>query len=312
MLKRYIVILILLVFGLQSQAQEDNSVFQFLRLPFSSHAAALGGENISIIENDITMAMHNPALLSCVGDKTLNLNYMTYIKGTKVARAAFSRTAGDRGAWAIAGQYLDYGNMTETTADNISTGTFSAKDIALSGMYSYDLSDYWSGGVKANFIYSKYANYSSFAVGVDLGLNYYLEESDFSISMVARNLGGQLKTFNGTHERLPFDLQLGFTKRMSHAPFRFSGTLYQLTDWKNSKLFDHAVIGMDILASDNFYLAFGYNFKRGNDMKINGSNHWAGFSCGLGLQIKRFNIGLSYAKYHISSSSLLMSFSASL
>lgn len=129
------------------QAQEDNSVFQFLKIPFSSHAAALGGENISIIEDDLTMAVHNPALLSCVADKTLNLNYMLYIAGVNAASAAFSRVAGERSTWAVTAQFVNYGTMKETTSENVIIGTFSAKDMAFSGIYSYDLSDsveWWS------------------------------------------------------------------------------------------------------------------------------------------------------------------------
>lgn len=149
------------------------------------------------------MAVQNPALLSCVADKTLNLNYMLYMDGVNVGGAAFARTAGERSTWAITAQYVDYGELKETTEENIETGTFSAKDISISGIYTYDLSDYWSGGVRTNFIYSHYDKYSSFAIGVDLGLNYYHQESDFSASLVARNLGGQLKAFEERHEKLP-------------------------------------------------------------------------------------------------------------
>ncbi|MGG6495838.1 UNVERIFIED_CONTAM: DUF3308 domain-containing protein, partial [Bacteroidetes bacterium 56_B9] len=81
---------------------------------------------------------------------------------------------------------------------------------------------------------SHYDKYSSFAIGVDLGLNYYHQESDFSASLVARNLGGQLKAFEERHEKLPVDVQLGFSKRLSHAPFRLSLTLHDLTHWSAS------------------------------------------------------------------------------
>ena len=91
------------------------------------------------------------------------------------------------------------GSLKETTEENIETGTFSAKDISISGIYTYDLSDYWSGGVRTNFIYSHYDKYSSFAIGVDLGLNYYNQESDFSASLVARNREDSLKLFEERH-----------------------------------------------------------------------------------------------------------------
>lgn len=312
MLKKNIITVLLLLFWAKSQAQADNSVFQFLKLPISSHAAALGGENISIIEDDLTMATNNPALLSCVADKTLNLNYMLYIEGTNVASAAFSHIAGERSTWAVTAQYVNYGSMKETTPENIVTGTFSAKDMAFSGIYSYDFSDYWSGGVKTNLIYSNYDKFSSFAIGVDLGLNYYHQDKDFSFSLVARNLGGQIVAFEDKHEKLPIDVQVGITKRLSHAPFRISATLYSLTDWKNSKFFDHAVIGMDFLPTENFYIALGYNFRRANEMKVAGSSHWAGLTAGAGIQIKRFKLGASYAKYHLSASSFLFNLAMTL
>jgi long-subunit fatty acid transport protein len=72
-----------------SMAQDGTTVFPFLRLPHSAHATALGGENITTITDDLTLAFHNPALLSNVADKTLNLNFTSYIEGSKVASAAF-------------------------------------------------------------------------------------------------------------------------------------------------------------------------------------------------------------------------------
>lgn len=318
--KSFITVLLFLKFSVLS-AQDGTSAFQFLKLPFSAHASALGGENISIIEDDLTMAVQNPALLSCVADQTLNLNYMFYMNGVNVGGAAYARTVGECSSWAVTAQYADYGKLTKTTEENIETGTFSAQDISISGIYSYDLSDYWSGGVRANLIYSHYDSYSSFAIGVDLGLNYYHQESDFSTSLVVRNLGGQLKTFEEQHEELPADVQLGFSKRLAHAPFRLSLTLHDLTHWSTSataankfgkKLLNHIALGIDFLPTNYFYLAAGYNFRRGEAMKINGSSHWAGFTCGTGIQLKRLKLGMAYAKYHVSSSSLVFNISYTL
>lgn len=47
-------------------------------------------------------------------------------------------------------------------------------------------------------------------------------------------------------------------------------------------------------------------------MKINGSSHWAGFTCGTGIQLKRLKLGMAYAKYHVSSSSLIFNLSYTL
>ena len=84
---------------LTSFAQESQTAYNFLRLPVSAHVAALGGENISLVADDATLIFHNPALINDVSDKTINLNFMTYMEGSKTASASFLRAAGDRGTW---------------------------------------------------------------------------------------------------------------------------------------------------------------------------------------------------------------------
>lgn len=325
-MKQRLLIIAAFFVSLALQAQSGGSAFKFLDLPFSSHAAALGGDNISVIEDNITLSIHNPALLSSTSDKSINLNYMNYMSGVNVGGAAFARTFGERSTWGIAAQYVDYGKFKETTAENLELGNFSAKDIAFSGIYSYNLTDYWSGGITGKMIYSSYEKYSSFAIGVDLGLNYYNSEKDFSASIVARNLGGQIKTFNEIRERLPFDLLIGFSHRLSHAPFRISVTMHDLTSWNTStfvnntlqkdsfsKTFmNHFIFGLDFLPTEATYLSVGYNCKRASEMKVNGSSGWSGMALGGGIQLKKFKIGLSYAKYHPSSSSLLFNFAMTL
>jgi hypothetical protein len=313
MSKRYIIISILLILFSCVNAQENNGTFQFLKLPLSAHATALGGDNISLIDDDITLAMNNPALLSCISARTLNLNYMHYIDGVKVASAAYAIAAGERASWAVSAMYMDYGSMKRVTEENIDIGTFSAKDIVMSGIFSYDLSDYWSGGVKSNLIYSKYDSYSSFAIGVDLGLNYYHEENDFSFSVAACNLGGQIVAFEDRHEKLPFDLKVGISKRLAHAPLRVSATLYELTKWNSeNKPLNHIIIGLDFIPTDYLYIALGYNFRRADEMKVAGASHWAGLTAGAGINIKRFKIGAAYSKQHVSASSFVFNLSTTL
>jgi long-subunit fatty acid transport protein len=324
-MKKVIFALIFTFFALYGRAQETSSTYNFLKLPVSAHAAALGGDNISLIEDDASLIFGNPALLTSVSDKTLNLNFMTYMEGSKAGSAAFVKAMGERSTLGFTGQFVDYGSLDETTVNNEVTGTFSARDMAIAGLYSYNLSDLWVGGVTAKGVYSKYGDYSSFALAVDLGINYFNEDADFSLSAVARNLGGQIKKFDNEYEKLPFDLQAGFTKGISHAPIRVSLTLIDLTRWKKSyyysadgdistgkMLMNHIAFGVDIVPADIFYISAGYNFRRGNELKSAGAGHGAGWSFGAGLTLTRFKLGIAYAKYHVGSSSLLFNASYSL
>lgn len=326
-MKNYRLILLFsaLVLPTLSKGQEYGSVFNFLKLPTSAHSTALGGTNISIIEDDASLLFQNPALIANVSDRSMNLNFMTYMRGSKTGSASYVGIQGERGTWAVGTQFVGYGSMKETLETGEVLGDFKALDMALSGLYTYNLSEHWAGGVTGKMLYSRYAGYSSFGMAVDLGLNYYDEEHDLSLSAVAANLGGQLKAFGDDHEALPFNLLLGFTKSMGHAPLRFSVTMTDITRWSSkyynhvskkpkggSILMNHFCVGLDIIPIDQFYVSMGYNFRRAYEMKAASSSHAAGLTFGAGINIKRFKLGVAYAKYHVSSPTLAISASYSL
>lgn len=298
-----------------TKAQDSRTGYNFLRLPVSAHAAALGGDNISIIEDDESMIFNNPALLSSVSDKTINLNYMNYMSGANTASASFNRIIKERASVAASAQFIDYGKMKETDENNIQTGEFSAKDISIAGYFSYMLTDRLAGGITAKFITSYIGDYNSIAMGVDLGLNYYDPEKEWSVSLVAKNLGGQMKAYDDQYDRMPIDIQLGASKRFAHMPFRISATLVDLNHL-DYKFINHLVAGVDIIISPTIWVGAGYNFRRANEMKITEtdceSSHGAGLSFGAGINLERFKLNLAYGKYHVSSSSILINLAYSL
>ena len=320
-----IIFYIFMLLPILATAQSGENAFNFLRLPYSARAAGLGGSNISIIEDDITLAMHNPALLINVSDKTININYMSYMSDSKLAGAAFNKTFGERAAGAITARYVDYGEFEGYTEDNIYTGSFSAKDIEIAATYSYLLSNYWSGGVTGRFIYSKYEALSAIALGVDLGINYYNPDKGLSASFVLKNLGAQVKAFEEKNEKLPVDVQLGISKKLPHAPIRLSLTLTNLHKWGKDDFYNadgsedstsdillkHIILGADAILGKNFYASIGYNFRISKELSA-GGNKWDGLSIGAGLNINKVKFGASYSKLHVSSSSFLFNLSYTL
>ncbi|MBO6188837.1 MAG: type IX secretion system protein PorQ [Prevotella sp.] len=314
-MKQGVLTLIAFVLAFSAQAQESQEVYSFLRLPVSAHVAALGGENITLTDDDPTVIFHNPSLISNVSDKSINLNFMTYMEGAKTASASFVKGYKERATWGVAAQYMDYGSVKETTVENIQTGSFSVKDIAVAGSFAYLLSNRFSGGITARFVSSHIASYSSAAVAVDLGINYYDEEHQWSLSAVAKNLGGQISAYDDDFERIPLDLQLGVSKRLIGSPLRLTATLSRLNNWDQGFI-KHVAIGADLLLGEKIYVAAGYNFRRSSEMKVSDgdgdSNHGAGFSIGAGLQLERFKLQAAYAKYHVSASSVLINVSYAL
>ena len=309
-MKKYVFFALLMLFTTNMHAQESQTGYNFLRMPISAHAAAIGGDNITLIEDDEALVFSNPALLSSVSDKTINLNYMNYMSGVNLGAASFNRILNDNASYAISAIYVDYGKMKQTDENNIQLGEFSAKDIALMGTFSYLLGERVAGGITAKMISSYIGDYNSFAIGVDLGINYYDPNYEWSLSLVAKNLGGQIKAYDEGYEKLPIDLQVGVSKKFEHTPFRLSATLVDLNHWEYG-FKNHLVIGADLLLSESLWIGAGYNFRRADEMKITNneneqSNHGAGFSLGGGINLERFHLNLAYGKYHVSSNSLIL------
>lgn len=301
-------------------AQDAGAAFQFLQLPVSSHAAALGGDNITIAEDDAELSYHNPALLTNASGRMLSLSYMNYLQRTNTVGAGYTMELGERSILGLKAQYLDFGTMKNADAEGNVIGNFSAKDMVLMGTYSFDFSERLTGGVSGKFIYSNYEQVYSLALGVDLGLNYYNADNMFSVSLVARNLGGQVKSFDETQEPLPFNLLVGVSKGFSHAPIRLSLTLtdlhkWQVEDFYNSSddswgdiLLKHFIVGADIFPTSYTYVSLGYNLLLRSELKNGVKRSIEGLSAGAGLQVKKIKVGVSYGKYHVAASSLMMNF----
>ncbi len=315
-MKKVVLTLLLTIFAICSWGQESQTEYNFLRLPVSAHAAALGGENITIIEDDPSLGFSNPALAASVSDKTIGVNYMNYMSGANMGSATFNRVINDKMTWAVGGEFINYGSIKEVDENNVQTGTFSANDFAVGGTFTYLLLKNVVGGITAKFVYSSLGSYNSLAMGVDLGLNWYEPEHEWSVSVVARNLGGQLKAYDEKYEKMPIDVQVGVSKRLGTSPLRLSATLVDLTHY-DYRFVNHLDFGVNVLLSDNIWIGGGYNFRRADEMKIQSndddeSSHMAGLSVGAGLNLERFKINIAYGKYHVSSGSLLINLAYSL
>lgn len=298
-----------------ASAQEGEKVFRFLELPTSVRANTLGGTNVSVIENDVSLVFLNPAALGREMNMNANVNFLSYISDIKVGSAIFGKSIRENNSFAVGVNYVDYGKFKETTSQNEVIGDFSAKDIVVSGVYSHMLTNRLRGGVTAKFISSNYAEYSSIAIGFDVGLSYYNEDREFSAGLVLKNMGSQISSYNDTRVGMPWDVELGISKRLRSVPLRFSLTADYLTQWNFANVdeangidssddsfiktaFKHTVWGVDILPSENFWIGVGFNPKVHYDMALQDGNKFGGFSAGAGLKIQKFSIGFSLAQYH--------------
>ena len=314
--------IILVILPIFVSAQDGESTYNFLRFPTSTRASALGGYSVSLIEREPALVFHNPALLGGELDGMVNVSYMNYISGINMGSAIYTKAFRERSSWGIGANYVNYGSMKETTINDEYLGTFSVQDVGLYAFYAYDLSEKWRGGLSLKTLYSTLADYSSFGLAVDAGLSYFDAEKDFSFGLVLKSIGAQLKSYDDERQKIPWDIQMGFSRRMAHAPIRVSVTAMYLNRWKFDDIdktkteesgdsffqtaFKHIVFGIELIPSENFWIGIGFNPKTKMDMKLQSGNGLGGFSIGGGVKVSRFNVAASVARYHPSANSMMI------
>lgn len=292
-----------------------------LTLPASTKVAALGGENVSTVDDSPEMVLHNPALLANVSHNSVGLDFMSYADGSWLMGAQYVRAFGERHTGAVYARYMNYGKMPETLPDASVIGSFTPQDVVLGVGYSYLLNDYFSGGANLKFGYSGIADFSALALGVDVGLNYYNPDKYVSASLMLRNVGVQMKNYADRPERLPFSLQAGVSVGLGNVPIHLNLTLTDLTAWSSTQYFtdkeggkvdvmtnilNHVVIGADYVHPTNiFWLGIGYNIRRANELAAAGSTAWAGFNAGGGINFRSVSLGFSYSRYSRAYSSFM-------
>ncbi len=314
--------------------QDGTTSYNFLNTTPSAHAYALGGTNLTIIDDDINLVEQNPALLGPEYDHQVGFNYMRYLGSSNFMGVRYGQGINEHSAWAASIQYYGYGTFEGYDITGVSTGDFSASDIAFGVTYSHDISEYWRGGITAKYIYSKYEDYTAGALGVDLGVNYYNPNNALSMSLVFMNLGGQVKKFADSSDKLPWDIQLGIAKQFSGTPFRASLTLNNLRKWKlpyyqpedknssssalvlkdsfGSNLMRHIIFGLEFLPNDNMWIGIGYNYKTRTDMSSYQRNILSGFSAGAGLKVRAFGISLALAQPHSGATTFMFNLTTSI
>ena len=297
-------------FSTLSMAQNDSQTsYNFLRLPLSAHAAALGGDNITMTDDDVMMMFHNPALITGTSVGTLGLQYMNYMSGCNNVSAAYNMLVKEKWNIGIGIDYMGYGSIRHTDADNNDMGTYNASEMAFYGTLGYELASNLAGGISLKYVYGNISSYNSMAVAVDLGLNYYLPESEWSFGIAVKNLGGQIMAYDEKFEALPLYVQAGVSKRLIGSPVRLSATLSDLNHL-DYKFLNHLCLAAEFIISDEIYVGGGYNFRRADEMKVQEgteglSARGAGLSFGGGINLEKIKINLAYSKLHVSNASLI-------
>jgi hypothetical protein len=164
-------------------------------------------------------------------------------------------------------------------------------------------------GSTLKYIKSNYGMYTSSGIAMDIGLSYLSPNHLSQASILVSNMGVQLAS-TGSKQDLPFNLILGWSKKLEYAPLQFSVTADRLSVWNASyfdpqyvdvyganaasslqNVFNHLTLGTEMYIGSEVDLNIGYHFIRRYDLNVyNQSNGLNGFSAGLGLNINPLRI----------------------
>ncbi len=319
-MQRILLILFLLnAFIASAQTIGGNTAYNFLKLPSSPILTAAGGVNTSYFTNEVGLSSNNPALLNPELHSQLNVSFNSFLAGIKTYSATGAHHH-DKTNTTFGGHiyFVDYGSIPQTDAAGNVSGEFRPVDfvIQLGGGRKY--LERWHYGANMKFIYSGYQQYKSSALAFDVGVLYRDSANAFTASFLAKNMGFQFSSFTGEKQDLPFDLQVGITKRLAKAPFGFSITaqqvhrfnlMYNDTLFNNenelnpgtsfiNKLTHHFVIASHIFLGNNLEATIGYNHLRRSELNVGAEgNGLNGFSLGLRLKFQKLQVMYARSNY---------------
>lgn len=313
-----------------AQVAGGQRAMEFLRLPSGPHVSALGGINVSNPDKDISLAMQNPSLMRPGLHNTLGLNYNAYYSGISLANLQYGYHLPKLETSFLLGvQYMNYGNFTRTDNLGNNMGDFQANDYAVTIGASRRYKDKWRYGAAVKYAQSTLYDKNSYAALADVGITYMDTANMITIGAVAKNMGVTLKKYNPNNpaEPLPFDLQLGITKRFRYVPLRLLATVHHLYEWdirydnpadiQNTnlfgnadsnakpktyfadKLFRHFIFGAEILIGKRILVSASYNHLHRSEMVLKEKTGLAGFAFGVGVDLNKFQVHFARSHYHI-------------
>lgn len=313
------------------QITGGQHVFQFLSLSTSSRITGMGGMQVAVKDDDPVFAAANPAALNPMMNGHITFNHNFFLTDIQHGYVAYAHHLDKLGFTVQGGlQYMKYGDIDRADEYGDIQGKVKASETAFTLGGARALTERISLGLNLRMAVSTLDVYQASALLADAGLMYADTTRRLTMGLVVRNAGVQMATYNGNRESLPFDIQLGITKRLKHLPLRFGVVAHHLNQWdiryndpnavnedilllgdekpKENKataaidnLFRHLVFNGEFLLGRNegFRLRFGYNHLRKRELTVRNYRSLAGFSGGIGVKIKRFRVDFGYASYHL-------------
>jgi hypothetical protein len=324
---RFLIALIAIPSFLHGQVGGDRA-FEFLRMVPSARLNALGGANISTSDHDPLWSAVNPAASNPLSHSMFSFSWANYLSDIRYGQFWYNHTQPKWGNFHGGVQFANYGDFQRTDVLNNTSGTFSAgaSRMSFGASRAYDKLNI---GATFHYLNANLDGWKSSAFVADFGASWQDTSRLLGIGAVMKNFGTAMRYADAFDQpQLPFELQLGISKRLEHLPLRFTltgihlnrfmGLLYR--DENAPPQFDlsgqeipvrkrtadriarHFVFGAELNLSKHVYLRAGYNHLRRQDLKTINHGGTAGFGFGGGLHISWFTFDYGFGRYHAAAS----------
>lgn len=268
-------------------AAAGGSGFSFLKLGTSARGTAMA-DAMSGSVRGAAATFYNPAGLIHPGVDGSSTEFMfmhkEWIQDTRMEFLGARIELGSGEAIGVSVNTTTVSDIEIRTRPGTPEGTFTARNFALGLSYAQSLSDAFSAGLTARFIYEKILVDEASGFAFDLGLQYTTPMEGLSIGAMVANLGG-VSELRNERTKLPAMLRVG--PSYSTPIDDISSTLTVSADFNqvfpdNLSLLN---VGGELQFQNVFAVRAGYQF----------GSEGRGFSTGVGVIYKIFSLDYAYA-----------------
>lgn len=325
--KNRIIIILAVLISVSGYGQPHGVVsYQILQTVNAARIAALGGNAIAVKDGDVNLGLVTPSLLDSVSSEQLAFGFTRFFGEANVSHAGYAHHFQKIGTLSLSIQNFGYGEFERTNEAGEIIGNFHAGEYVVQAGIGRILDENFSIGANAKYIFSQMEEYKSSALAADVATTYLSDDREFTATILIKNIGKPIKSYTPLYkETLPFEIQMGVSKKLSKAPIRFSLVGENLQTWnlatksneppkidpltgleiedKSGRFLDnlgrHLVFNAEILLTQNFNIRLGYNYNRRQQLKIEERPGGAGITYGVGLRIAKLHLSYGRAAYSL-------------
>ena len=323
-------LLLLLFLPVTSHTQIAGlNTLTLLDISSQARTSGMGFDYLTVYSDDPTLAIDNPSLLRGEMSGIGSLSFVSLFQGSMMGSLSYAHHSEKAGMFIFAFRFNNYGRFDGYDEEEFSTGTFTAADYALTVGWGLWIDSNFTIGATLKPVLSHYESYTAMAVAFDVAGSYFSDNRRFAATVIGRNIGAQVMTFDQTVETLPFELSAEVSYKLSKAPFRLFLGANELQRWDLryedplspttetdpftgevtkekwyegffDNLLRHMQVGVELNLGKSLFARVGYSYRQSAEMKGLDALNMSGFSFGVGLHTKRFDFAYSRRNYHLS------------